>query len=115
MQDRGGSSRRAHPAHVFSQQAPSGIVKFSRLELLHAKRFNHAITAGGLLNNLAQLAQAVLAVFSRTSNFSAKFSHRPNHKRPHHTSPPPPSPAAPHPFLPQPSQSAPTFNKFRYN
>ena len=64
----------AHPAHVFAQQAARGFLELRDLERLHAEGFDDAIAGDGLLKDLAEFAEARLAVFGGAANLAAELA-----------------------------------------
>ncbi len=84
IHERRGGHRGAHPAHAVAQQAARSLTEFPDLEVLHAEGLHHAVAAHGLLQNLAELAEAALAAFRGVADFSAEFSDRKNDQRKHH-------------------------------
>src|SRR3954451_4495128 len=70
--------RSAHPAHVFTKQAPRRFTELGDFECLHAESFHHTIAGDGFLKDLAEFAKARLAVFGRAANLATELVHRKN-------------------------------------
>src|SRR6266852_7714831 len=81
VHERAGDDRRTHPAHVFAEQSLRSFAEFANFEIFHAKRFDNAIAADSLLQDLAQVAQARLAVLRGAANLAAEFVVRPRDQR----------------------------------
>ncbi len=58
----------ADPTHGLSKQPLGGGAKLSNLKLLHAERFNHAVSADCFLQYLAQFAQPRLTILHGVAN-----------------------------------------------
>src|SRR5258708_36643039 len=90
VHERSGDHRGTHPAHVFAEQSLRGFAEFANFKVFHAEGFDNAIAADGLLQDLAQVAEAGLAVLRRPANPAAGFVSWPRHPTQPDTAAPPP-------------------------
>src|SRR5277367_5076498 len=74
IHERRRNDSRANPAHILAQQSARGFMEFADFEIFHAEGFDDAVASSCFLQNLAQVAKPLLAVFCRATNPSRKFA-----------------------------------------
>ena len=76
IHQRSGDDRSADPAHVFAKQAASRFPELGDFEGFHSESFDDAIAGDCFLKDLAEFAEAGLAVFGGATNLAAEFIDR---------------------------------------